>query len=69
MSLAEAYLDVANIRCKLFSNLKNNLWALFCGWGSFVSSYRAITRRQLTFCHKSQGVPDTQFIDLGRMKG
>ena len=31
--------------------------------------YKAITRRQFTFCHKSQGVPDTQFIDLGRMKG
>ena len=50
-------------------NLIKNFEAPFSGWCSTVSMYRATTRTEFTFYHKSPGVPGTHFIDIRRMKG
>ena len=49
---------------------KTNLMApFFYGWGSTDSRLEPLRGGSLLFTTKSQEIPGTHFIDLGRMKG
>ena len=43
--------------------------APFCGWGSTPSRLEPLRGGSLHFTTKSPEIPDTHFIDLGRIKG
>ena len=43
--------------------------ASFHGGVPLPQGYRATTTKQFTFYHSFSGVPETQLIDLRRMKG
>ena len=43
--------------------------APFYGWGSTASRLKRHQGGSLVFTTKSPEIPDTHFIDLGRMKG
>ena len=47
----------------------NRLMAPFYGWGSTPSRLEPLRRGSLHFTTKSPEIPDTHFIDLGRIKG
>ena len=54
---------------KNFRLLKKNFMASFYGWGSTASKLEPLCGGSLLFTTKFPEIPDTHFIDLGRMKG
>ena len=48
---------------------KTNFMAPFYGWGSAASRLEPLRGDSLCFTTKSPEIPDTHFIDFGRMKG
>ena len=59
-----------NLELKLKKNtFKKNFMAPFYGWGSTPSRLEPLRRGSLHFTTKSPEIPDTHFIDLGKIKG
>ena len=52
-----------------YLNLKKNFMATFHGCASTASRLEPLRGGNLLFTTKFLGIPDTHFIDLGRMKG
>ena len=54
---------------KELSVIKKKFMASFYGWGSTASKLEPLCGGSLLFTTKFPEIPDTHFIDLGRMKG
>ena len=59
----------ANVNHCLFLIKKNNFMAPFYGWGSTASRLQPLRGGSLLFIIQFPEIPDTHFIDLGRLKG
>ena len=56
-------------RSEFFMKKKGNFMAPFYGWGSTASRLEPLRGGSLLFTNKFPGIPGTDFIHLGRMKG